>query len=231
MEFEYVHKPSFTILKVKLKPYEELTVESGSYMLHKGDIEIITSTGGIISGLKRAMLGGETFFLNTLKAKSDVEIWISPNLPGDIEAVELKKGDIFIEDSSYLAHYGDIKVDIGWRGLGGLIAEGELFWLKASGNGIVFINSYGGMDRLYLNPGEKITIDNMHFVALDGTIKWNIRKFGGWKSFLFGGEGFVIDAEGPGRVWIQSRNLPIFARIISKFIPIKNKSSSIHFRI
>jgi len=31
---------------------------------------------------------------------------------------------------------------------------------------------------------------------MDDGLKWEIRKFGGLKSFLFGGEGFVIEVEG-----------------------------------
>ncbi len=221
MEYVFEHRPAYTLLKVRLNPGEEITVESGSYMLHKGEVEVKTSTGGLLSGLARRLLGSETLFLNTIKALSSVEVWISPSLPGDIEAIEIKNEDLYIQDSSYLAHTGDIEMSVGWRGLRGLIAEGELFWLKASGSGIVFVNSYGGINRIDLKPGEKITIDNMHFVALDGSIRWRVRKFGRWKTFLFGGEGFVIDAEGPGRVWVQSRNLPVFARLISRFITTK----------
>ena len=219
MEYFFDQKPAYTLLKVKLNPGEKITVESGSYMLHKGEVEIETSTGGLLSGLARRFLGGESLFLNTIKALSEVEVWISPNLPGDITAIKVDNSELYVQDSSYLAHYGDFNVSVGWRGLRGLIAEGELFWLKISGSGIVFVNSYGGINELKLKSNEKVTIDNMHFVALDGSIKWRVRKFGGWKTFLFGGEGFVIDVEGPGRVWVQSRNLPALAKIISKFIP------------
>jgi|Deesub1362B_J571_1020462.scaffolds.fasta_scaffold00003_191 uncharacterized protein (TIGR00266 family) len=221
MEYELEHKPAYTLLKIRLRPGESLTVESGGYMLHKGDVEIKTSTGGVFRGLRRTLLGGEALFLNTMTAKGDVEVWLSPSLPGDIKVVKLQNTELYIQDSSYLAHYGDIDIDVGWKGLRGLIAEGELFWLKAKGSGFVFINSYGAMDELNLLPGDKLTIDNMHFVALDGTVDWRVRKFGGWKSFLLSGEGFVIDVKGPGRVWVQSRNLPVLAKILSKFIPHK----------
>ena len=79
------------------------------------------------------------------------------------------------------------------------------------------MNAYGAMEELSLGAGERVTIDNMHFVAMDGSVEWRVRKFGGWKSFVFGGEGFVIDVSGPGRVWVQTRNLPLFARILRKF--------------
>jgi uncharacterized protein (TIGR00266 family) len=217
VEYVIEKAPAYSVLKIRLSPGESITVEPGSYMLHKGDIEVTTSSRGIFSGLKRVIAGGESFFLNTLRARTSVEVWITPGVIGDIKAVELSGGDLIVQDSSYLAHSGDIDISIVWRGLRGLIAEGELFWLKASGSGIVFINSYGAIEELTLDPGEKITIDNMHFVAMDSSIRWRVRKFGGWKTFIFGGEGFVIDVEGPGRVWVQTRNLPVFARILSRF--------------
>ncbi|MEB3779785.1 MAG: TIGR00266 family protein [Desulfurococcales archaeon] len=219
MEYSIEYSPMYSILKVRLSPGESLTVEPGAYMLHKGDLEVKTSSGGIFKGLARALMGGESFFMNTIVARGNVEIWIAPSLSGDIKAIELNGNTLFIQDSSYLAHVGNIDITTGWRGLRGLIAEGELVWLKASGYGIVFINSYGAMEEIKLDPGERITVDNMHFVALEDTVSWNIRKWGGWKTFFFGGEGIVIDAVGPGRIWVQTRNLPLFARILRKFMP------------
>ncbi|RLE73513.1 MAG: TIGR00266 family protein, partial [Thermoprotei archaeon] len=50
---------------------------------------------------------------------------------------------------------------------------------------------------------------------------WRVRKFGGWKSFILGGEGLVFEVWGPARVYIQSRIIPPFANILRKFIPSK----------
>ena len=53
---------------------------------------------------------------------------------------------------------------------------------------------------------------------MDPTVKYKIRKFGGWKSFFLGGEGVVAELEGPGRVLIQTRSLPPLAAMIAKLI-------------
>ncbi len=216
------HRPSFSVLKARLSPGETISVEAGSYMLHKGELEIQTKTGGLLKGLARSLLGGESLFINTFIARSSAEIWIAPSVMGDIVEVDLN-GTLYIQDTSYLAHTGDVSISVGWRGLKGLLAEGELVWLKAEGRGKVFINSYGAIELIELKPGEKMTIDNMHFVAMDGSVEWKTRKFGGLKSFIFGGEGIVMDVYGPGRVWVQSRNLPVFASILSKYLPKSGK--------
>lgn len=224
MRYVVEGRPAYSILKVQLEPGESITVEPGSYMLHFGEVEVKTSTGGLLGAIARRIAGGESFFLNTFTARSRAEIWIAPGTPGDIVAIELRGGELLIQDTSYLAHYGDVKLGVGWRGLKGLIVEGELVWLKASGFGIVFVNSYGGIESIELKQGEKATIDNMHFVAMDATVKWNVRKLGGLKTLFLGGEGVVIDVEGPGRVWVQTRILPPLAQLLARFLPIKQKS-------
>ncbi|MEB3859626.1 MAG: TIGR00266 family protein, partial [Desulfurococcales archaeon] len=150
-------------------------------------------------------------------ARGEAEVWLAPGIAGDVRVIDLE-GTLYVQDSSYVAHTGSVEVSVGWRGLRGLVSEGELFWLKLEGRGRVVVNAYGAMEELSLGPGERVTVDNMHFVAMDGSVGWRIRKFGGLKSFIFGGEGFVIDVTGPGRVWVQTRNLPLFARILGRFL-------------
>jgi len=221
VEYAIEAGPAFSVLRVRLRRGESLTVESGAYMMSKGRVEVSTSAGGLLKGLLRRVAGGEPVFLNRITAVDDAEVWVAPPVAGDIVAVDLSGGSLYVQDSSYLAHVGDIDVGVAWRGVSGLIAEGELLWVKVSGTGTVFLNSYGAIIEVELGPGEEATIDNSHFVALEGSVKWRIRKFGGWKTFFLGGEGLVVDVEGPGRVWLQTRNLPALAGVLSKFLPTK----------
>ncbi len=218
MKWNVTCKPSYSLLKVELEPGETVTTEPGAMVYMKGDIEIKTSSGGILKGIMRSMLGGESFWLNTYRARSHAEIWFAPSLPGDIEALNIDGKGLIIQDTSYLAHHGDISIGTAWRGFRGLLAEGELFWLKAEGRGLVWVTSYGGLEKLELKPGERVIVDNFHFVAMDDGMKWKVRKFGGLKSFLFGGEGLVIEVEGPGRLVLQTRSLPPFIGLISKYL-------------
>jgi len=225
VEYEIIQKPAYSLLKVSLRSGESVTAEAGAMVLFKGDLDIKTSTGGLTKALLRKLFGGETFFLNTYTAKEYAEIWFAPGVPGDISYIPLRGQSIIVQDSSYLAHHGDVDISVTWRGLRGLLAEGELIWLKLSGYGGVWVNSYGGMVEVDLSPGEKITIDNFHFVAMDGSVNWRIRKFGGWKSFFFGGEGFVVELEGPGKVLLQTRILMAFARALRRYLPSGKGSS------
>lgn len=54
-------------------------------------------------------------------------------------------------------------------------------------------------------------MDNFHLVAFSDTCNYKVRKFGGLKSTLLGGEGLVTEITGLGEVYIQTKNLGEFA--------------------
>jgi uncharacterized protein (TIGR00266 family) len=216
LRFSIEGRPAYSILKVWLERGESVTAEPGAFVFHRGEVEVSTGTQGVLGAIARRLAGGESLFLNTFKARSGVaEVWVAPSVPGDIAVVELS-GAVYIKDECYLAHTGDVELTAGWRGLTGLIAEGELMWLKAEGRGLVFVNTYGGLEVVELGPREKATVDNGHLVAMDPTLKWKPGLIGGMKTQALGGEGLVLHLEGPGRVWIQTRTLPLLARLIAK---------------
>lgn len=224
MEFKIEQKPSYSILKVTLDKGEKVNAEPGAMVLMKGDIDIKTGTqGGFLKAMLRAALGGEHVFINQYIAKSESELWFAPRVPGDIHPISLDNESYIIQDTSYLAHYGDIEISVAFKGFKGLFAEGELIWLKAKGKGVVWTSSFGGIEEITLSKGEKLTVDNFHFVCMKEGIKYKIKKFGGIKSFILGGEGIVVELEGAGKVILQTRHLPSFIEKLIPFIRRKSK--------
>ncbi len=224
MDWSIESQPAFSVLKVKLSSGEKITSEPGAYLLHKGDIRVKTGAkGGVFSALARKIAGGESIFMNDIIAESSgTEVWFAPSVPGDIKYITVSpENPVYVQDSSFLAMHGDVKLTVAWRGIKGLIAEGELFWLKLEGNGGVWVNSYGAMSEIPLNVNERIVVDNGHLVAMTGSLSWKVRKFGGLKSFVFGGEGFVMEIVGPGNVLVQTRTLPSLASALVPFLPKK----------
>jgi uncharacterized protein (AIM24 family) len=59
--------------------------------------------GGVLSGLKRSLLGGESFFINTFRASAAGEVTFAPPLPGDIMHIALTGGALMVQSTSYLA--------------------------------------------------------------------------------------------------------------------------------
>jgi len=221
MEWKVDFAPSYSILKIKLRPGEVVIAEPEAMVATLGDIKVETKMkGGFLKALARKVFAGESMFMNTyIGGDKGGEIWLAPPVPGDIKYIELKNSELHVQDFAYLAHHGDIEAGVKFKGFKGLLAGGGgVFWLKLKGTGGVWICGYGGIDEIELKPGEKITVDNFHALAIEHTVDWKIKKFGGWKTFILGGEGLAIEAKGPGRVYIQSRTLPSLVELLRRYI-------------
>ena len=204
-----IGQPSYSALVVRLAPGESVVAEGGAMMLMEGDIQVKTKTfGGVMKSLARSLFGGQTFFVNEFIAgPGGGSVWLAPRFPGHILYVPLENRSILLTNMAYLAHHGQVEQSVAWKGLKGLMARGEFFWLRLKGDGGVWITSFGHLVERELKPNEKVIVDNFHIVAMDDGMKWNVRKFGGLKSFLFGGEGLVMEIEGPGRIYLQTRTV------------------------
>ena len=219
MRYEITHRPSYALLKVFLEDGESITAEPGAMVLMRNIQMKTTMPGGFFKSLMRAAFGGESLFANTFVAEGEGEVWLAPNVPGDITYVPLKGEKILVQDNGYLAHHGDVSVGVEFRGLGGFLSEGDFTWLKVEGEGGVWITSYGALEMLTLGEGENIVVDNFNLVMMDSQVEYEVRKVGGLKSALFGGEGIVVDILGPGRVALQTRTVDGLAQSILPFLP------------
>jgi uncharacterized protein (AIM24 family) len=86
--------------------------------------------------------------------------------------------------------------------------------IKVSGRGELFINTFGAIDRHDLKAGETLIVDNFHLVAFTDTCDYEVRKFGGLRDTLLGGEGLVTEITGPGEVLIQTKNIHEFVEML-----------------
>jgi len=207
MQSEIKYAPSYSLAMVTLTAGEAIQVESGSMVSMSPGIEMETkSKGGLLGGLKRSVLGGESFFLNTFTAPSGGQITMAPALPGDIYHTQMAGRTVFIQSGSYMASSPSIEIDTKWGGSKTFFSSEGLFLLRASGAGDLFVSSYGAIHEIDLGAGEHYTMDTGHMVAFEEGVGYEVRKVGGWKSTLLSGEGLVVDLTGPGKVYMQTRS-------------------------
>jgi len=214
LKYEIKYQPSYSMLEVELEGGEQITGESGAltYMSPTIDVRTRTREKSILGSLKTSILGGQSLFVTDFVAAEDpgkVALVAAPI--GDILKLEVspQKGYI-IQKSAYLASTHDIDLDVRWEGFSrGLFGQG-LFMIKTTGMGDLFINSFGAIDKHELAPGEQLVVDNFHLAAFSDTCEYEVRKFGTWKDTLFSGEGLVTYIEGPGEVYVQTKNLREF---------------------
>ena len=184
-------------------------------------MQITTDTqGGIMRGLKRSVLGGESFFMNTFTATGPgAEVSFAPALPGDIVEWALTGQTVYLQSGSYLAASEDVDVDSTWGGAKTFFSREGLFMLKVHGTGTVLVSSYGAIQPIDLTPGQSYTVDTGHMVGWSEQVTYEVRKIGGWKSTMLSGEGLVCRLTGPGRIYLQTRSPESFLAWIVPRLP------------
>lgn len=201
--------PSFAMATVKLAQGASLQAEAGAMTGMNGAVEIATKAqGGLLGGLKRSVLGGETFFINTFSATSGPgEVIVAPPLPGDIIHMPLDGSQaMMVQSGSWLAGEASLTIDTKWGGAKTFFAGEGLFLLRCTGRGDMLVASYGAIFEKDLTPGETYRVDTGHIVAFEEGLAMQVNKVGGWKSTFLSGEGLVATFTGPGKLWQQSRS-------------------------
>jgi len=227
VKFEIKYGPSYALLEVQLPENGHIIAEAGALTYMSSNINVETRTRmketGIWGTIKISLLGGETLFITDYSAEGGPGKagFVSAPL-GDITNLEVtpNKGYI-IQSSAYIASTLGVELDTQWQGFTKGLFGQNLFMLKTLGEGDIFINTFGAIDKHVLEAGETLVVDNYHLAALSDTCKYEVHMFGGLKSTILGGEGFVTDVTGPGEVYIQTKNVKEFVDWLWRYIAPK----------
>ncbi|HEY3707782.1 MAG TPA: TIGR00266 family protein [Amycolatopsis sp.] len=210
MQVSVRHQPSFAVARLALAPEEPVQVESGAMMATSYGVTVQSQAqGGIMKGLGRAFLGGESFFISTFTAPQNGGwVDVAANLPGDVQIVNLDGGTGWcVTRGCWLASSHGVQTETRWGGMKNLMGGEGGFLSHATGQGQLLVSCYGAMETVTLQPGEMITIDTGHVVAYADTVQYQIRKAAqGAIQSMKSGEGLVFDFAGPGQVMVQTRN-------------------------
>ena len=214
MKYEIKYKPSYAMLVVNLDQGEAITAESGAMTYMDPTIEAHTRKRekSFWGSLGLNVIGGQSFWVNDYTATQGTAEAAFVSAPvGDIEMLEVKPNQGYvIQKSAYIASTQNVDLDVKWEGFTkGLFGQG-LFMLRVTGNGQLFINTFGAIDTHTLKAGQTLIVDNFHLVAFSDTCTYKVTKFGGLKETLLGGEGLVTQITGPGDVHIQTKNVKEF---------------------
>ena len=96
MEYTIQSQPSYSLLEVTLDEGDSVVAESGAMAWMSDNIQMATSVrGGVLSGIRRSVLGGESFFQNTYHAEGGQGVLgLAPGQPGDIVAYDMRGADL-----------------------------------------------------------------------------------------------------------------------------------------
>ncbi|MEK7434303.1 MAG: TIGR00266 family protein [Cyanobacteriota bacterium] len=222
MKSRLLYQGTNSAVEFFLNKNESIKAESDAMLSMSATIDVDGKMeGGVFAGLGR-MLSGEKFFFQTLKAsRGEGHVLLAPSKPGDICLLELDgTTEYSVQKDGFLAGTDNIKVSTQMQNLvKGLFSGEGFFILKIGGVGTLALSAFGAIHEINLAPGEEMIVDNDHLVAWPSTTSYTVEKASaGWISSFTSGEGFVCRFKGPGKIFIQSRNINSFANWIKGYV-------------
>jgi uncharacterized protein (TIGR00266 family) len=205
-------------LQIDLRQGEEIYAEAGTMLFMGPGIDLqARMQGGLVKGLMRKFLAGETMFMSVFRCQAaSGRLALANPIAGKIFPVQLNGNTVLAERNAYLAAIGNVDLSIAFtKKFGAGLFGGEGFILqKISGQGLLFLHAGGNMLDFDLAPGEQLRVDTGCIVSFDESVSYNIQFVGGFRNALFGGEGlFYATLTGPGHVVLQT--LP-FSRLANR---------------
>ena len=205
MDFQIVGNPEFGHVDVNLRPGEKLYIESGA-MAHMSSHLGLNSRllGGFLKALIRKLATGESLMVGEYSAEKEGVLSLSPSLPGEVRHLKVGSGpEVFLQGGSFLACSPGVDIATKFGGLRAFFSSEGLFFMKFSGNGDLFFNAYGAI--IEHDVDGSFVVDTGHVVGWESTLDWRIKGMGGLKATLLSGEGLVMEFQGKGKLWTQTR--------------------------
>ncbi|MFZ4856760.1 MAG: TIGR00266 family protein [Desulfuromonadaceae bacterium] len=205
-------------LHVSLKRGEKIYAESDAMVTMDATLELKGKMqGGLMSALARRLANDESFFMQSIEAVSgEGETLLSPNIPGDVEILEVGATQYNLNDGAFLAATDGVDIQVRTQGIGQALlgGTGGFFIMQTAGHGTLAVSGFGTIFGLDITAGNDVIIDNFHVVAWDSRLNYNISastsKSGGFLASLVSsvasGEGIVNRFSGNGKVYVCSRN-------------------------
>jgi uncharacterized protein (AIM24 family) len=216
------------VLEQILGPNENVVGESGRMSWMSGDVTMTTSSAftggskGVWGAVKRAA-GGATIFASNFQAgAAGAVVAFSSNVPGEILPISLTGGNEYmVHTHGFLAATPGIQLSTGFQQtLGAGIFGGEGFTLqKLSGEAEAWVQLQGEVITYDLQPGQVLFVHPGHVGMYTGGIQMKITTIKGIKNKFFGGEFFLCQLTGPGKIWLQSLTLAGLAADLMPYLP------------
>ena len=204
---------------------ESIYTQSGGMTWMSDGFEMDTNMkGGLMRGLGR-MLSGESLFLASYTATvPGAEMTLASTFPGNIIVFELDgTRDIVCQKSAFLCATPGVTLSAtATRAKAGFFGGEGFIMQHITGTGLVFLELDGTVVEKVLAPGERLKVDTGNVAAFEGSVTYTVETVRGFKNVLFGGEGLFLSVlQGPGRVYLQTINMPSFVGKILPFLPKK----------
>ncbi|KAG8935837.1 hypothetical protein FRC02_006083 [Tulasnella sp. 418] len=202
VQFRIDHRDSNSLLALNLHPGYQVQGKSGAMVAMAASVQI---TGKMKLSFRKMLTGGE---MTSSTFTGPGEVLLAPEIWGDIVPIYLDgQTEWNLSRDAFLASTMGVTKTSKAQSFGKAMFSGEgLFVHKASGVGMLWIQSLGAIVQKQLKQGEQWIVDNGHLVAWTASYAVERIAAGGFFSGSHTGEGLVCRFTGPGTVFIQTRN-------------------------
>ena len=206
-------------VEIVLKPGESIYAEPSAFCYGDGFIEAKTTTGGLMSAVKKLVTKEKLFqVLWSNNGNKPGRIGFASPYISTIEEVDISPNySLIAQRGAWLASDPTVKLDVTMNlGLSGFFGGEGLIFQKFTGQGRVFITAGGDLKAINLEPGETLNVDTGCIVGFAESVKYEVKLAGGIFTSIFGGEGLVLaKLRGPGIVILQTHPENVINKVIS----------------
>jgi predicted Zn finger-like uncharacterized protein len=204
----YMKQAGTTLKMVKITLNDShVRVEPGALYFMQGRLQIKASTGGgVLKGISRKLLSGESFFVNEIHGSG--EIYLEPSF-GHFMLHHLTEDQKGVVADKSLFYAGTAGLDIGavmQKNISSAVFGGEgLFQTHIKGSGIAILYSpvpSSEICKIHLN-NDKLWVDGNFALMRTEGVEFRAEKSSkSWLATSVSGEGLLQTFEGSGIVWI-----------------------------
>ncbi|KAB8204422.1 tryptophan RNA-binding attenuator protein-like domain-containing protein [Aspergillus parasiticus] len=204
------HRDTNSVLTMQLAMGCPIEAKPGAMVAMSGDISL---RGTVKFGLAKMVAGGMTSSIYT----GPGEILLAPPFLGDIIVLRMDGSERWkVGKDAFLAKTSGVEKDYKSQGMTKAVFSGEGFIIyHMSGIGLVWLQSFGAIIRKDIPEGKTYLVDNGYIVAWNCKYKIERAASGGLLSAFSSSEGLACKFEGPGTVYLQTRNAAAFAAHLS----------------
>ena len=206
-------------VEVTLKPGESIVAEPSAFCYGDGFIEAKTTTGGLMSAVKKLVTRENLFqVLWVNNGSKPGRIAFASPFESTIEEVEISPNySLIAQRGAWLASDPSVKLDVTMNlGLSGFLGGEGIIFQKFTGNGRVFITAGGDLKVINLEQNESLNVDTGCIVGFAESVKYEIKLAGGIFTSIFGGEGLILaKLTGPGVVILQTHPENVINKVTS----------------
>ena len=182
-------------------------VEPGALYFMKGNLEMKASTGGgVLKGLARKVVAGETFFVNEIHGTG--EIYLEPTFGHFLlHRITKKESGVIVDRSLFYAGTAGLDISAAiQKNISSALFGGEgLFQTKISGEGVAILYSPVPQEEImrFTLEGDTLFVDGNFAIMRSAQVNFSVRKSSkNLLSTAVSGEGLLQTFSGHGYVWL-----------------------------